>query len=487
MTSTDKILEATPGSVERAPEPNKLRGDLNTFQLLFGILAFNGPLVGVMAFLPLAIGYGNGLGAPAAYIAAAVILGVFASGFLKMSRHVDNPGGFYSYVTLGLGKELGLGASFLAVVAYYTVLLGMYALMGVLISVYVAGTLGGPDIAWWIWAGILQVVVGIFGFFNIELSARVLTVFMCCEAILILAYNAAVVVQGGAAGLSGSSFLPSHIFSGGVGIALLFALLSFTGFEVTAVFRDEVRDPDRTIPRAAYGHIALVGIGYAVSTWVIIQAIGPASAVAATASDPTGSVTATVQTYLGAVAVDLVSILLMTSGFASLLAGHNILARYLFNLGVDGVLPRPIGAAHARHGSPYRAAILASGLIGAGYVLSVIARPDPSILYAQLWGVFGLALQILFLLTTVAIMVFMWRARPEDATLWHRLVAPGLALVGLGTTMVLAVSNIELLIPGEVAVTITVVVLVGSIVAGGAYARLLKTVRPAAYRHIGRR
>jgi amino acid transporter len=468
-------------------EDHKLRGDLNAFQLLFGILAYNAPLVAVVAFLPLTIGYGNGLGAPVSYLLSGAVIALFASGFLKMSRHIDNPGGFYSYIALGLGREAGLGASFLAVTTYYLLLLGGYALAGVLVGSFVTGTLHGPHVAWWVWAAVCQVIVGIFGYFNIELSARFLTFFMCCESALILVYEAVVVARGGATGLSVSSFAPHNITSGSIGIGLLFAALSFSGFEVTAVFRDEVRDPARTIPRAAYGFIAVIGVGYAVSTWVIIQAYGPANAVTSAATDPTGSVTATFQTYLGGVGVHLVSVLVITSGFASLIAIHGVLSRYLFNLGVDRILPRRLGAVHPRHGSPHQASIFASIIIVAGFLVSVMFKANPSVLYAQLWGIFGYALQILFVLTTLAVMVFMWRTRPSDTTIWHRVIAPVLALVGLGVTLWLATKNIELLIPGSGAVTITYVLLAAAVAAGVVYALALKRARPGIYQHIGRR
>jgi amino acid transporter len=468
-------------------ENHKLRGDLNAFQLLFGILAYNAPLVAVVAFLPLTIGYGNGLGAPVSYLLSGAIIALFASGFLKMSRHIDNPGGFYSYIALGLGREAGLGASFLAVITYYLLLLGGYALGGVLIGSFVSGTLGGPDVAWWVWAAVCQVLIGIFGYFNIELSARFLTFFMCCESLLILVYEAVVLARGGATGLSASSFTPDNITSGSIGIGLLFAALSFSGFEVTAVFRDEVRDPARTIPRAAYGFIAVIGIGYAVFTWVIIQAYGPANAVTASATDPTGSVTATFQTYLGSVGVHLVSVLVITSGFASLIAVHGVLSRYLFNLGVDRILPRRLGAVHHRHGSPHQASIFASAIVVIGFLVSVLLKADPSVLYAQLWGIFGYALQILFVLTTLAVLVFMWRTRPSDTTVWHRVIAPVLALVGLAVTLWLATKNIELLIPGSGAVTITYVVLAGAVAAGVLYALALRRARPDIHQRIGRR
>lgn len=195
-------------------------------------------------------------------------------------------------------------------------------------------------------------VISVFGYFNLEFSARALVICMGLEVIAIVIFNATVMFKGGASGLSLDSFHPDNIFSGSVGIALLFAMMMFTGFEATVVFRDEVRDPDKTIPRAAFGFIAVIVVMYGLSVWALIQAIGPADAVAVTAADPTGSVLSVMQQFAGKTFLDLVMVLLCTSGFAAALALHNVLARYIFNLGVDGIVWHRLGVPHPKHGSP---------------------------------------------------------------------------------------------------------------------------------------
>ena len=67
--------------------------------------------------------------------------------------------------------------------------------------------------------------------------------------------------------------------------AILFAILSFIGFEATAVFRDEAKDPDRTIPRATYIALGSIGAFYAVSSWLLISANGESTVVAAAEAD----------------------------------------------------------------------------------------------------------------------------------------------------------------------------------------------------------
>lgn len=464
-----------------------LTGNLNTFQLLFTVLAFNGPLAVVVGFAAVIIGYGNWLGAPMAYVASAAVVALFAVGFTKMAKEVDNPGGFYSFVARGLGREAGLGASFLALICYYLLLLGCYAFAGIALQAMVTSLLNGPNLDWWVWALITQVVCGVLGYFRLDLSAKILTLLLGLEIAIVVVYDAAVVGQEGASGLSADSLLPSNIFSGGVGLALLFGMLCMGGFEVTAVFRDEVRDPEKTVPRATYLFIATVAVMYGVTTWVIIQGLGSDNAVATAAADPTGAFYATMKTFVGDIGLDIVTVLLCSSVFAATLATHNVLARYLFNLSVDGIFPEQLSTVHHQHGSPHRASVVTSALVLAGFVTVVLSDPDPAVLYAQLTGGFGYALIMLLLLTSVAILAFMHRNRLEGTTVWHRVVAPAVATALLVVTLYLATTNIDLLITaGDTVVNSMLAVLYLSVVVGGVVAMILKRRKPAVYARIGR-
>ena len=58
---------------------------------------------------PLSVGYGNGIGTPAGFAFATVILTIFSVGYVAMARKVTAAGGFYSFISHGLGRELGHG------------------------------------------------------------------------------------------------------------------------------------------------------------------------------------------------------------------------------------------------------------------------------------------------------------------------------------------------------------------------------------------
>ena len=60
----------------------------------------------------------NGVAAPATYLLAALLFVVFAIGYVAMSRHITNAGGFVPYIAQGFGARLATAAAGLAILAY---------------------------------------------------------------------------------------------------------------------------------------------------------------------------------------------------------------------------------------------------------------------------------------------------------------------------------------------------------------------------------
>lgn len=78
---------------------------LGVLGILFFVLSAQAPLTGIAGAVPIAIAIGNGAGAPAAYLAAGVIVLLFSVGFVAMGRHVVDAGAFYTYIGKGLGRS----------------------------------------------------------------------------------------------------------------------------------------------------------------------------------------------------------------------------------------------------------------------------------------------------------------------------------------------------------------------------------------------
>lgn len=465
-------------AVSQAP-PRSLTGSLGAGSIVFMVVAAAAPLTAVAGAVPIGIALGNGAAFPVTFLMCCAVLLVFSVGFAAMSRHVADAGAFWAYVQRGLGRPLGRGAAYLALAAYTSVQLAVYGLFGATTAGLVAG-FGGPALPWWGWAAVAWAAVAWLGYRHIDLSSKVLGVLLVAEVGIVLAFDVVVAVTGGAEGPSTALFEPAQIGSGSLGAGITFAVASFIGFEATAVFRAEAREPDRTVPRATYAALILIGAFYAVSSWAVVTAWGDAAVLERSAAAPDTMVIDAMARYLGGVGGTLTAVLLVTSLFAALLSFHNVLARYGFSLGASGALPARFAGSHDRHGSPHRASLAQTASAAVVLAVFVLAGLDPvAEVFTWMSGAAVLGVLALMTLTCTAVIVFFRRNR-IDARRWHTLLAPSLGLVGLAALMWLVLANFVLLTGGSTLVAgILLTVLAAAFAAGIAMAALeRKQVRP---------
>ncbi|GAA4140719.1 APC family permease [Leifsonia shinshuensis] len=451
---------ATTAATTSAPVRSRLRGNLGVASIVFMVVAAASPLGVIGGPVPLGIAIGNGTGFPFTFVIATVVLLLFAVGFTTMTPYVKSAGAFYSYVDRSLGRAAGLGTGFAALLSYITLEAAVFGLIGPGVQ-SLLGSYGVPSIPWWIYAAVAFGVVVFLGYRNIELSGRVLAVLLVAEVLIVLVLDAVIVFGGNTPeGLSTGIVSPSAILSGAPGIGILFAILSFIGFEATAVFRDEARDPDRTIPRATYLSLILIGVFYAVSSWALISAVGDSKAVK-TATDHGGTLLADVtQKYLGTVGEHIIQVLFVTSLFACILSFHNIVSRYVFTLSGRAALPQRLGHAHARLGSPHRASVATGVVVGVLLLAGVVTGLDPiNQFYTWLAGFSSVGIVLLLGITSVAVLVFFGRNRGTGVSLWRRAIAPALGLAGLLLFLVLILQNLPTLVGGSVPLAVGIVVL----------------------------
>lgn len=430
------------------PEARKLSGSIGVRTLTFMVIAFAAPLTVAAANVPLGALIGNGNGLPAMFIAAMVLLSLFTVGFVAMTPHVKQPGAFYSYIREALGPPLGVGSGALALTAYAMNLVGLVAFVGASIANLLI-QFGVPGGTWWVWAIAVSGLIAILGYKRIDLSGRVLGALLIAETAVILLIDGAAIVQGGPEGFSTGIVNPAAILSGSPPLGMMFALLSFVGMESTAIYRDEVIDPARTIPRATYLALVLIGVLYALTSWSMVTAWGDSHFLARAAANPGTMFVDTAQAVAGKVIADITSVLIVTSAFAACLSLHNVVARYQFSLANSGVLPRALGRVHAVHGSPAVASHVTTIWTLLAILGAAILSLDPIVEVAA-WagGIAGVGVVILMALTCIAVIVFFRRNR-VDTRLWRTLVAPGLGALGLMGVVYLECANLPLLMGGS--------------------------------------
>ncbi|WP_244198336.1 APC family permease [Nocardia neocaledoniensis] len=456
--------------------PARLHGKLGVLSISLIIIAGAAPLCVVGGPMALGLALGNGAGLPAAYLATLAVLLLFVLGFTTMTPFVRSAGAFYSYVHAGLGRVAGIGTGYLAVLSYTCIYIGLYVLLGIGTDALVT-TYGGPSMPWWVWAAVGLAIIAFLGHRNVEVSGKVLGVLLVAEVGLVVVLNAAILLRGGGPeGLSDGVASLADAFSGAPGVALIFAVLSFIGIEAAAVFRDEAKDPVRTVRRATVVSVTVVGLFYAVTSWAVISGIGDSQVVAAATADPEGLLSSVALQYLGRVGADLIVPLFVTSTFAAALTWHNILSRYTLSLSSRELLPRRLAAVHPEHNSPHRGSLAVAAAVVVVVALAVAIGLDPmSQLYTWTSGLGSVGYVILLVLTCSAVLVY-FRREPHETSALRTLVAPLLGLGGLLVILAAMLLNLDLLAGAEQSVSVAIIaLLLGALVLGPVVGRLRPT------------
>ncbi len=454
---TDSVVKNGPTTTEGASA--LASGRLNVVGIVFFVVAAAAPLVGMTGAVPIAIAAGNGAAAPGAYVAVGIVLAIFGSAYAAMSRMVTNTGAFFAYVGRGLGSAAGLGSALVSLVAYVAIQLSIYGFFGALVGAQMAATFD-VQLTWWAWSLLAWAIVLGLSVLRVDVGAKVLGVLMLFELASLVVTAVAVMVHGGGPdGVQlGASFSPEHIFAGGftgsAGIALAFAFASFIGFEATAIYGEESRDPKRAVPRATYAAVTVITVIFAISSWAVVSGLGSTRVVdeviristvdGIPLANPAEVLFHVARTYVGGWLATTMSWLVISSLFAGLLAFQNSASRYLFALGRAGALPSTLAAVNGRK-APAVASGVTSLVTGAVIVVFALAHLDP-VLNLFYWGA-GLAviaIVVVEILVCAAVVVF-FRREPAGSGTWSSVIAPVLAGLGLLLGLYLLASRFGLL------------------------------------------
>jgi amino acid transporter len=172
---------AKPSAVSRA----LARDRLGVPAVLFFVLAGVAPLTVAAGVIPTAYATTGLTGIPAAFLLVAVILAVWATGYVAMTRHITNAGAFYAFIARGLGRPAGIAAALVALVAYSFLQTGLYGALGPAAAGQAATHLG-VHAPWWVWALAARAVITVLGLARVDITGKVLGVLLCLEILVIL-------------------------------------------------------------------------------------------------------------------------------------------------------------------------------------------------------------------------------------------------------------------------------------------------------------
>ena len=164
--------------------------------VVFMAIATAAPITAMPDNVPVAVGFGNGTGAPAGYLVATAVLTLFSVGYIAMSRYITAAGAFYGYISHGLGQVVGMASGLLACLSYIVFeasLIGIFSSFGQ--STFEAQL--GLDIPWQVFAILMLILNATLAYFDINLTAKVLGVLLITEMSVLTIMAFSVLFSGG--------------------------------------------------------------------------------------------------------------------------------------------------------------------------------------------------------------------------------------------------------------------------------------------------
>jgi len=484
-------------------------GAVGLFGVLFLTVTGAAPISAMLFNTPLSVGYGNGIGTPAGFAFATLILTIFSVGYVAMARKVTAAGGFYSFISHGLGRELGMASGLAMVVAYSVFeasLCGGFAYFATLkLGQY------GYDVQWY-WAALFMVaLIGVLAYFDVHISARLLGIALISEVLVLLIFDLVIFAQGGE-NIQAAALNPVNAFknmpgfgsgdnalaAGAWAVGVFFAFWSWVGFEMAPNYGEESKNPKKIVPMAMYISVIGLGIFYVITSWAALSAYPSTQAAARqAATDASGFFLGPAVTFGNQFLSDVMSYLIITGSFACGMAFHNTTARYLFSLGREKVLPHQLGKTHEKHKSPHIASMTQSAIAAVIVIaFAIFAAVDSSlgasysVGYLQVYGLMAFMGVVLILFIQALVSVAIWNYfrthHPGEHHIWTHTLAPLISVVGQMAVLFVAIDKIDFLGSGYHYAWYLVIIDVLVFLGGIGYALYLKSNDRAKYETIGR-
>src|SRR5258706_3237115 len=231
----EPIDPGTPSRSASMTAPTRSGRDrVGTPSAIFAVLPGVAPMVIAAGVIPFAYARTGYVGLPVLFAGLALVLMLFSVGYLAMSRHIPNTGVLYAYVAQGLGRPMGLGAAWVALLAYSALQISLYGLVGTATNLFL-GRAFGVHVVWWIAALAAWVVVTGLGLLRVGLRGPALAVLVGVEIVAVTRLAVSDAVLSSPAGVTVPSFDPRALLVTGFGAAVVPVFLAFTRFESTTV------------------------------------------------------------------------------------------------------------------------------------------------------------------------------------------------------------------------------------------------------------
>ncbi|GCE31682.1 amino acid permease [Dictyobacter alpinus] len=339
--------------------------------ILFFCIAGAAPIAAMFFNVP-TIASQAGASTPLVFLLSAIGLLMLAVTIVYFSRRLNSAGGFYTWISHGLGSRTAFLSGWLMLGGYAIFEAASQAAFGGLTDNTLATFLNFHIPGGWLTYSLLgTLIVALMAYFDVKWSTLALAPFMIIEIGSLVLFDLVITIKGG---VSGHDFVHTFTTAGanlkgvspggalGIGIAMALGVWSWVGFESGAAMAEETRNPRRNVPIALFSVIAGLAVLYLWTTYSAIIGMGwmHAGDTLGNIANAPGPYFDLATKYVGGWLVVVMLIAISVGTFSANLTFHNGMVRYFYAMGREQILPGRFGKTHPRWKSPYVASIFQS-------------------------------------------------------------------------------------------------------------------------------
>ena len=391
--------------------------------VLFQSITTMAPASAVAFSLGAGIAFAGGA-LPLTVILALIVCSLIALNIGSLARYLPSAGGYFTYVSRGLGVQAGWMTGWLFGLTYLLIVPLQLLVLGPVADGFTQQYFGFSW-GWAPWALIFAVIIFGLTYSGIKVSANASVILGCIEiAVFVLLAGWLIVTAG--SGNTLATFNPASAvekgLSGWQGIlhGVIFAFLAFAGFESSAPLAEEARNPRRTVPRAILLAAVCIGIFYVFCSYAGVVGWG-FDKIASYPSDPNPWGTMASRVWGGFAFIAILAIL--NSALANANAGVNAASRVLYAMGRSRTLPSALAHIARRFQTP-DVAIIFTATVGVALTLWPGAVHGPTVAFALIGTIITILILLVYIATCVSVPFFYLREHRDEFNVLRHVVLP---------------------------------------------------------------
>src|SRR5256885_982973 len=414
------------------PEPTKLRANaIGLPGVLFQSITTMAPASAVSFSLGAAIPFAGG-GLPLAVRIALIVCSLIALNIGSLSRHLPSAGGYFTYVSRGLGSPVGWLTGWLFSLTYLLIVPLQLLVLGPVMDGFAQQSfhLSFGANGWAVWSMVFAVIIFGLTYFGIRISANASVILGTIEIGVFVVLAAWLIVTAGN-GNTAATFSPSSSLEKGLGgwqgilHGMIFAFLAFAGFESSAPLAEEAHNPRRTVPRAILLAAVSIGVFYVFCSYAGVVGWG-FNKISSYPNDPNpwGTLANRVWGLFAFVAI----LAILNSALANANAGVNAASRVLYAMGRTNTLPAPLMHINARFRTP-DLAIIFTMIVGVVFTLWPGIVYGPAIAFGLLGTIITIFILLVYMAVCLSVPFFYRRERRGEFSVLRHIILPAVPFV----------------------------------------------------------